>query len=167
MAQITFKGNPIHTNGNLPEVGTKAPEFELTAADLSTKSLKDFAGKYVVLNIFPSVDTGVCAQSVRTFNKELSTLENTVVLCISKDLPFAQSRFCGAEGLNDVISLADYKSEDFATNYGVKMTEGPLAGLHSRAVVVVNPEGDVIYTEQVPEIAQEPSYEAAIAAVKG
>lgn len=167
MAQITFKGNPIHTNGELPTVGTKAPEFELTASDLSSKSLNDYAGKYVVLNIFPSVDTEVCAQSVRTFNQELSSLENTVVLCISKDLPFAQSRFCGAEGLNDVISLADYKSEDFVNNYGVKMIEGPLAGLHSRAVVVVSPEGEVIYTEQVPEIAQEPSYEAAIAAIKG
>ena len=167
MATITFKGNPIQTNGSLPEVGTKAPEFELTASDLSSKSLNDYAGKYVVLNIFPSVDTGICAQSVRTFNEKLSTLENTVVLCISKDLPFAQSRFCAAEGLESVVSLADYKSEDFANNYGVKMVEGPLAGLHSRAVVVVNPEGEVIYTEQVPEIAQEPSYENALTAIQG
>ena len=167
MATITFKGNPIQTNGNLPTVGTKTPDFKLTAADLSEKTLADFAGKNIVLNIFPSVDTGICAQSVRTFNEKLSTLENTVVLCISKDLPFAQSRFCAAEGLNNVVSLADYKSEDFANNYGVKMIEGPLAGLHSRAVVVVNPEGDIIYTEQVPEIAQEPSYENALAAIQG
>lgn len=167
MAQITFKGNPIHTNGDLPQVGTKAPAFELTATDLSTKTLQDYAGKNIVLNIFPSVDTGVCAQSVRTFNKELSTLENTVVLCISKDLPFAFSRFCAAEGLEDVISLSDFKSDDFSNAYGVKMTEGPLAGLLSRAVVVINPEGEVIYTEQVPEIAQEPSYEAALNAIKG
>lgn len=167
MATITFKGNPIQTNGNLPTVGTKTPDFKLTAADLSEKTLADFAGKNIVLNIFPSVDTGICAQSVRTFNEKLSTLENTVVLCISKDLPFAQSRFCAAEGLNNVVSLADYKSEDFANNYGVKMVEGPLAGLHSRAVVVVNPEGDIIYTEQVAEIAQEPSYENALAAIQG
>lgn len=167
MAQITFKGNPIHTNGELPQVGTKAPAFELTATDLSTKTLEDFARKYVVLNIFPSVDTGVCAQSVRTFNQELSTAENTVVLCISKDLPFAFSRFCGAEGLEDVISLSAFKDSSFEDAYGVKMIEGPLAGLLSRAVVVINPEGEIIYTEQVPEIAQEPSYEAALASIKG
>ena len=167
MAQITFKGNPIHTNGNLPATGTKAPAFELTATDLSTKSLEDYAGQFVVLNIFPSVDTGICAQSVRTFNQELAATENTVVLCISKDLPFAFSRFCGAEGLNDVVSLSDFKSDDFSNAYGVKMTEGPLAGLLSRAVVVINQEGEVIYTEQVPEIAQEPSYEAALNAIKG
>ncbi len=167
MAQITFKGNPIHTNGNLPTVGEKAPNFALTAADLSTKSLADFVGKHVVLNIFPSVDTGICAQSVRTFNQELSQLENTVVLCISKDLPFALSRFCGAEGLNDVITLSDFKTDDFVNAYGVKMIEGPLAGLLSRAVVVINPAGEVIYTEQVPEIAQEPSYEGAVKAIKG
>ncbi|WP_322971011.1 thiol peroxidase [Faecalibacter sp. LW9] len=167
MAQITFKGNPIHTNGELPQVGTKAPAFELTATDLSTKSLNDYAGKNVVLNIFPSVDTGICAQSVRTFNQELSALENTVVLCISKDLPFAFSRFCAAEGLEDVVSLSAFKDASFEEAYGVKMTEGPLAGLLSRAVVVINPEGNVIYTEQVPEIAQEPSYEAALASIKG
>ncbi|HEY4540347.1 MAG TPA: thiol peroxidase [Faecalibacter sp.] len=167
MAQITFKGNPIHTNGELPQVGTKAPAFELTATDLSAKSLNDYAGKNVVLNIFPSVDTGICAQSVRTFNQELSALENTVVLCISKDLPFAFSRFCAAEGLEDVVSLSAFKDASFEEAYGVKMTEGPLAGLLSRAVVVINPEGNVIYTEQVPEIAQEPSYEAALASIKG
>lgn len=167
MAQITFKGNPINTNGNLPAVGSKAPSFKLTATDLSTKSLEDFAGKFIVLNIFPSIDTGVCAQSVRTFNKELSALDNTVVLCISKDLPFAMSRFCGAEGLNDVVSLSDFKNNDFVEAYGVKMVEGPLEGLLSRAVVVINPTGEVVYNEQVPEIAQEPSYENALKAIKG
>jgi thioredoxin-dependent peroxiredoxin len=167
MAQISFKGNPIHTNGELPQVGTKAPEFELTATDLSAKSLKDYAGKNVVLNIFPSVDTGICAQSVRTFNQELSALENTVVLCISKDLPFAFSRFCAAEGLDDVVSLSAFKDSSFEEAYGVKMTEGPLAGLLSRAVVVIDTEGNVVYTEQVPEIAQEPSYEGALASIKG
>lgn len=167
MAQITFKGNPIHTNGTLPEVGTKAPEFYLTAADLSTKSLTDFEGKFIVLNIFPSVDTGVCAQSVRTFNQEVSQLENTVVLCISKDLPFALTRFCGAEGLKNVVTLSDFKSDDFVNAYGVKMIEGPLAGLLSRSVVVINPKGEIIYTEQVPEIAQEPSYEGVKNAIKG
>lgn len=167
MAQITFKGNPIQTNGNLPAIGSKAPSFTLTATDLSSKSLTDYAGKYVILNIFPSVDTGVCAQSVRTFNQQLSTLSNTVVLCISKDLPFAMNRFCGAEGLNDVISLSDFRNNDFIEAYGVKMIEGPLAGLLSRAVVVINPSGEVIYTEQVPEITQEPSYEKAVAAIQG
>ncbi len=167
MAQITFKGNPIHTNGNLPAVGSKAPNFKLTAADLSTKSLEDFAGKNVVLNIFPSVDTGVCAQSVRTFNQKLSTVNNTAVLCISKDLPFALTRFCGAEGLTDVVSLSDFKNNDFVDAYGVKMVKGPLEGLLSRAVVVINPAGEVIYTEQIPEIAQEPSYENALKAING
>lgn len=167
MAQITFKGNPIQTNGNLPAIGSKAPNFTLTATDLSSKSLSDFSGKYIVLNIFPSVDTGVCAQSVRTFNQQLSTLSNTVVLCISKDLPFAMNRFCGAEGLNNVISLSDFKNNDFVEAYGVKMIEGPLAGLLSRAVVVINPSGEVIYTEQVPEITQEPSYEKAVAVIQG
>lgn len=167
MAQITFKGNPIHTNGNLPAVGSKAPNFKLTAADLSTKSLEDFAGKNVVLNIFPSVDTGVCAQSVRSFNQKLSTVNNTAVLCISKDLPFALTRFCGAEGLTDVVSLSDFKNNDFEDAYGVKMVEGPLEGLLSRAVVVINPAGEIIYTEQIPEIAQEPSYENALKAING
>lgn len=167
MAQITFKGNPIHTNGTLPQVGSKAPEFKLTAADLSEKSLADFSGKYVVLNIFPSIDTGVCAQSVREFNTKVSLTANTVVLCISKDLPFASSRFCAAEGLENVVSLSDFKTDDFSNAYGVKMTEGPLAGLLSRAVVAINPEGNVIYTEQVPEIAQEPSYEGALNAIQG
>ncbi|WP_313373375.1 thiol peroxidase [Chishuiella sp.] len=166
MSEITFKGNPIHTGGVLPIVGEKAPSFALTASDLSQKTLADYQGKYVVLNIFPSVDTGVCAQSVREFNKEVSSVENTVVLCISKDLPFALSRFCAAEGLENVITLSDFKTEEFANAYGVKMVDGPLEGLLSRAVVIINPNGEVVYTEQVPEIGQEPDYKNALAAIK-
>lgn len=166
MAQITFKGNPINTSGNLPEVGTKAPDFNLTASDLSQKSLSDYQGKNVVLNIFPSVDTGVCAQSVRTFNEKVSAADNTVVLCVSKDLPFALSRFCAAEGLQNVETLSDFKSNEFSDAYGVKMTDGPLNGLLSRAVVVLNPEGNVVYNEQVPEIGQEPDYNNALNALK-
>ena len=166
MAEITFKGNPIHTGGNLPTVGEKAPSFALTAGDLSEKTLVDFAGKNVVLNIFPSVDTGVCAQSVRTFNKEVSAADNTVVLCISKDLPFALSRFCAAEGLENVVTLSDFKTDEFANAYGVKMVDGPLNGLLSRAVVVINANGEVAYTEQVPEIGQEPDYKDALEAIK-
>lgn len=166
MAEITFKGNPIHTSGNLPTVGEKAPSFALTAGDLSEKTLADFAGKNVVLNIFPSVDTGVCAQSVRTFNKEVSAADNTVVLCISKDLPFALSRFCAAEGLENVVTLSDFKTDEFANAYGVKMVDGPLNGLLSRAVVVINANGEVAYTEQVPEIGQEPDYKDALEAIK-
>ncbi len=166
MAQITFKGNPIHTLGNLPAVGTAAPDFKLTNGELSEKSLSDYKGKNVVLNIFPSVDTGVCAQSVRTFNKEVSAVDNTVVLCISKDLPFALNRFCAAEGLQNVETLSDFKNNDFTSAYGVQMTDGPLNGLMSRAVVVINPEGKVVYNEQVPEITQEPDYNHAINALK-
>jgi len=166
MSQITFKGNPVNTSGKLPEIGSKAPDFKLTAGDLSEKSLNDYKGKNVVLNIFPSVDTGVCAQSVRTFNEKVSTVDNTVVLCVSKDLPFALSRFCAAEGLKNVETLSDFKSNEFSDAYGVKMTDGPLSGLLSRAVVVVNPEGNVIYNEQVPEIGQEPDYNNALNALK-
>ncbi len=166
MAQITFKGNQIHTAGNLPEIGATAPDFTLTSSDLSEKSLSDYKGKNVVLNIFPSVDTGVCAQSVRTFNKEVSAVDNTVVLCISKDLPFALNRFCAAEGLQNVETLSDFKTNDFTNAYGVQMTDGPLNGLMSRAVVVINPEGKVVYNEQVPEITQEPDYNNAINALK-
>ncbi|HLV51212.1 MAG TPA: thiol peroxidase [Flavobacterium sp.] len=166
MAQITFKGNPVSTSGNLPEIGSKAPDFKLTTGDLSEKSLSDYKGKNVVLNIFPSVDTGVCAQSVRTFNEKVSAVDNTVVLCVSKDLPFALSRFCAAEGLNNVETLSDFKSNEFSNAYGVKMTDGPLNGLLSRAVVVINPEGEVVYNEQVPEIGQEPDYNNALEVLK-
>lgn len=162
---ITMRGEEIHTVGVLPEVGTRAKEFSLADKDMNDKSLADFAGKNIVLNIFPSVDTKVCSESVRTFNKEAANLENTVVLCISKDLPFAQERFCGAEGIDNVVMLSDFRS-DFGEQYGVKIAEGGMQGLLSRAVVVINPEGEVVYTEQVPELSQEPDYSAALATLQ-
>lgn len=165
MSTIKFKGNDIHTSGTLPGVGQQAPDFTLTAGDLSDKKLADYKGKKVILNIFPSVDTGVCAASVRNFNKEAAGLQNTAVLCISKDLPFAQGRFCGAEGIENVTMLSDFRG-NFGKEYGLQMTDGPLNGLHSRAVIVVNAEGKIIYNEQVPEITQEPDYEAALSAAK-
>ncbi len=165
MAQITLQGNPVNTIGELPAKGTMAPEFTLVKNDLSTGSLADYKGKKVVLNIFPSLDTATCAASVRRFNQEASNLENTVVLCISKDLPFAQARFCGAEGLADVHNLSDFRDGCFGKAYGVEIIDGPLAGLESRAVVVVDEEGKVTYTQQVSEIADEPDYDAALAAL--
>lgn len=161
---ITFKGNAVHTNGTLPAIGSKLPEFNLVGTDLSEKSLNDYQGKNVILNIFPSVNTGVCAQSVRKFNADAAGLDNTVVLCVSKDLPFAQAEFCGAEGIKNVEMLSDFRS-DFGKTNGLLMVDGPLRGLLSRAVVVLNPQGEVVYTEQVPEIAQEPNYQAALQAV--
>ncbi|MFI0429254.1 thiol peroxidase [Mariniflexile sp. HMF6888] len=165
MATVTLKGNPIKTSGELPKVGAKAPDFTLTATDLSSKSLSDFAGSKLVLNIFPSVDTGTCAQSVRQFNQEASELENTKVLCISHDLPFALNRFCGAEGLNNVISLSDYKDGSFGKAYGLNFITGPLEALHSRCVVVLDENGTVLYSEQVAEIVDEPNYKAALEAL--
>lgn len=165
MASITLGGNPIHTNGELPKVGSKATDFQLVKNDLSVASLSDFAGSKLVLNIFPSIDTGTCATSVRTFNAKASVLENTKVLCISRDLPFAQKRFCGAEGLENVVNLSDFKSGSFGKDYGLEITDGPLAGLHSRVVIIVDENGIVKYTEQVAEIANEPNYEAALAAL--
>lgn len=165
MATVTLKGNPIKTSGELPKVGAKAPDFTLTATDLSSKSLSDFAGSKLVLNIFPSVDTGTCAQSVRQFNQEASELENTKVLCISHDLPFALNRFCGAEGLNNVISLSDYKDGSFGKAYGLNFITGPLEALHSRCVVVLDENGTVLHTEQVAEIVDEPNYKAALEAL--
>lgn len=165
MAQITLQGNIINTIGNLPKVGSKAPAFTLVKNDLSIGSLSDYLGKKVVLNIFPSLDTGTCAASVRRFNQEASNLENTVVLCISKDLPFAQARFCGSEGLEDVINFSDFRTGEFGKAYGVEIIDGPLAGLESRAVVVVDKDGKIIYTEQVPEIVDEPDYDKAMAAL--
>jgi len=162
MAKITFRGSPVNTQGDLPAVGSKAPDFKLTGIDLSEKTLSDFQRKNIVLNIFPSVDTGVCAASVRHFNESASGLENTVVLCISKDLPFAHSRFCAAEGLENVVSLSEFKDSNFSDAYQVQMSDGPLAGLMSRAVVVIGEDGNVKYTEQVPEIGQEPNYEKAL-----
>ena len=165
MADITLKGNPINTIGNLPEVGSKASEFSLKTVALATNSLADFIGKNVVLNIFPSVDTGTCATSVREFNKQAAKLENTVVLCISKDLPFAQARFCGAEGIENVVMLSDFATGSFGKDYGLEITNGPLANLHSRAVIVLDTNGKVIHTEQVPDIVDEPNYEAALNAI--
>jgi thioredoxin-dependent peroxiredoxin len=166
MAEIKFKGNPFHTAGSLPAVGAHAPDFSATKTDLSEVHLKDFAGKRVVLNIFPSIDTSVCATSVRKFNEQASSLNNTAVLCISKDLPFAQGRFCAAEGLKNVITASEYKDSNFSDAYKVKVVDGPLAGLFSRAVVVIDESGKIIHTEQVPEITQEPDYGKALAALK-
>jgi len=165
MANITLGGNPIKTSGELPQTGSQAPDFTLVKTDLSTASLSDFKGSKIVLNIFPSVDTGTCAASVRKFNEKASELENTKVLCISRDLPFAQKRFCGAEGLENVISLSDFNEGTFGKSYGLNIENGPLAGLHSRAVVVLDEEGKVKYSEQVSEIANEPDYDSALAAL--
>jgi thiol peroxidase len=162
MATVTLKGNNINTLGTLPQKGNKAPEFNLTKNDLSGVTLSDYAGSRVVLNIFPSVDTGTCAQSVRQFNTEAAELDNTIVLCVSKDLPFAQARFCGAEGIENVEMLSDFKDGNFGKSYNLEFTDGPLAPLHSRAVVVVDQEGTVLYSEQVPEIVDEPNYKAAL-----
>ncbi|SNB02106.1 lipid hydroperoxide peroxidase [Flavobacterium psychrophilum] len=163
MASVTLGGNAINTSGNLPEIGTNAPGFKLVKSDLSVVSLADYKGSRVVLNIFPSVDTGTCAASVRTFNAKASGLENTKVLCISRDLPFAQKRFCGAEGLENVENLSDFKDGSFGKNYGLEITDSVLAGLHSRVVMVLDENGIVKYSEQVPEIADEPNYENALA----
>jgi thiol peroxidase len=166
MATITLKGNPVHTSGQLPSVGSTAPDFTLTRTDLKEATLKDFAGKRIILNIFPSIDTGVCQASVRSFNASAEKLDNTVVLCVSNDLPFAQARFCGAEGLANVVPLSGFRHHEFAERYGLLMQDGPLAGLMSRAVVVLDPQGKIVYEEQVPEITQEPNYEAALKALK-
>ncbi len=166
MATVTLKGNPFQTIGDLPSIGSKAKDFQLVKGDLSTVSLADFAGSKVVLNIFPSIDTGTCARSVIHFNAEANNLENTKVLCISRDLPFAQSRFCGNQGLDNVITLSDFVNGQFGKDYGVQLINGPLSHLHSRAIIVLNEEGEVIYTEQVSEIVNEPNYEAALKALK-
>lgn len=166
MAHITLKGNPISTSGTLPKVGTRAPDFLLTREDLSDVSLKDFKGKKKVINIVPSLDTGVCATSARKFDHAISTLSDTVLLTISNDLPFAMQRFCKAEGLNTVISLSQMRNRDFGTAWGVTITTGALAGILSRAVVVLDANDKVVYTEQVGEIATEPNYDAALEALK-
>jgi thiol peroxidase len=162
MSLITFKGSPVNTSGELPKVGVTAPDFVLVKSDLSDAKLLDFRGKHVILNIFPSIDTGVCATSVRKFNKEAGSKKNTAVLCISADLPFAAGRFCGAEGIENVITLSVFRNPEFAKKYGVLMTDGPLKGLLARAVIVIDPKGEIIYSELVPEIAQEPNYSSAI-----
>ncbi len=163
MAQITMRGNPVHTVGDLPAVGSAAPGFTLTGADLGRVSSDDFRGKPLVLNIFPSVDTPVCASSVRTFN-ERAAGGGLSVLCVSKDLPFAQQRFCGAEGIENVKTASAFR-DSFGEDYGLTMADGPMAGLLARAVVVVSADGNVAYAELVPEIAHEPDYDAALAAV--
>lgn len=167
MATITLKGTPVHTAGDLPKIGTAAPDFVLTKGDLSDASLKDFSGKRVLLNIVPSLDTGVCAASARRFNQEAGTVPGAVVLIVSCDLPFAQGRFCQAEGLENVVPLSELRSRDFGRDYGARIADGPLAGLLSRAVVVLDGGGKVVYTEQVPDITQEPDYSRALAALKG
>lgn len=166
MANITLKGNAIQTIGELPAKGTKVPDFELVKNDLSKASMKDFAGKRLVLNIFPSLDTGTCAASVRRFNKEAAGLKNTQVLCISRDLPFAQARFCGTEGINNAITLSDFATGQFGKDYQLEITTGPMAHLLSRAVIVLDENQKVIYTQQIPEIVDEPNYEAALAVLK-
>lgn len=165
MAKITLGGTPTNTSGELPKVGDSAKDFQLTGVDMSTKTLSDFKGKNLILNIFPSVDTGVCATSIRTFNKTAASLDNTNVLCISRDLPFAQGRFCGAEGIENVLMLSDFKTGQFGQDYGLDIRDGAFAGLHSRCIVIINTEGSVIYTEQVPEIGVEPNYDAALASL--
>lgn len=165
MAIVTLKGNTINTLGELPTVGSSAPDFILTKTDLSLTTLTNYKGKKVVLNIFPSIDTGTCAQSVRQFNKEASELKNTVVLCVSKDLPFAQARFCGAEGIDNVEMLSDFREGSFGRSYGLEFTDGPLQSLHSRAVVVIDDNGQVVYNELIPEIVDEPNYKAALEAL--
>ncbi|NDP21763.1 MAG: thiol peroxidase [Paludibacter sp.] len=159
MATVKFKGNDVHSIGQLPSVGSQAPEFTLVGSGLQEIHLADYKGKRVLLNIFPSLDTGTCAMSVRKFNKWVSEKENVIVICVSKDLPFAQSRFCGAEGLENVVTASDFRYNTFATDYGVLLTDGPLKGLMSRSVVALDENGKVLYTEQVSEIVNEPSYE--------
>ncbi len=163
MAQVTLKGNPLHTSGELPKAGTAAPAFTLVKTDLSEVSARDLAGQRVVLNIFPSLDTPTCAASVRAFNVRANEKPNTTILCISADLPFAQKRFCAAEGLDKVVPASTFRNADFGKAYGTTLVDGPLAGLHARAVVVLDEQGKVIHTQLVPEIAQEPDYNAALA----
>jgi thiol peroxidase len=164
MAEVTLGGNPVHTVGELPAVGSHAPAFTLTGADLSELTQESLAGKRVVLNIFPSIDTPTCAQSVRTFNQRAAELDNTAVVCVSADLPFALGRFCGAEGINDVSVASTFRS-DFGDAFGVKMVDGKLAGLLARAVVVLDESGTVVHSQLVPEIAHEPDYDAALASL--
>lgn len=166
MASITLKGHEIHTSGNLPKIGSLAPGFTLTKQNLTNASLSDFRGKKIVLNIFPSLDTGTCAASVRAFNKVATDLDNTVVLCISKDLPFAHKRFCEVEGIKNVITLSDFKNNNFSDAYQNIIVDGPMTGLLSRTIVIINESGNVTYTEQVPEIGQEPDYDATLASLE-
>jgi thiol peroxidase len=165
MAKTAFQGSPVSTVGTLPAVGSKAPDFKLVKGDLSEVTLSSLKGKKVVLNIFPSIDTGVCAASVRRFNQEAAGRKDVVVLCISRDLPFAAARFCGAEGITNVVTASEYRDQDFSKAYGILISDSVLLGLHARSVVVVDENGVVKHTELVPEITQEPNYAAALAAL--
>lgn len=165
MAQTFLGPNAVNTIGDLPKVGSTAPDFTLVASDLKPVRYQDYSGKNIILNIFPSVDTGVCATSVREFNKRAASLNDSVVLCISKDLPFALKRFCGAEGIDKVIALTDFRNEGFSKNYGVELIDGGFKGLCARAIVVIDKQGKVKHTELVPQIGQEPNYEAALKAI--
>lgn len=165
MANVTLLGNPIHTIGDLPKVGTKAPDFKLAKTNLSNVTLQEYKGSKVILNIFHSVDTGTCAKSVRAFNQKVSGLENTKVLCISKDLPFAQERFCGAEGIENVEMLSDFRDGQFGKDYNLEFANGPVKGLLSRSIIILNEEGIIQYTEQVAEVTEEPNYAAALASI--
>jgi thiol peroxidase len=165
MAKITLRGNPVNTSGSLPEKGSKAPAFSLVKSDLSTLTFDELAGKKVILNISPSLDTGICATAVRKFNVLAAGSENTVVLAITKDLPFAHGRFCSTEGINNVITLSGFRDTAFGWAYGVDILDGPMAGLYARSIVVIDEKGKVVYTELVPEIAQEPDYDSALAAL--
>jgi len=166
MAKITLKGNPVNTIGNPPAVGSPLPEFALTKSDLTELNSQELSGKWIIMNIFPSIDTSVCSRSVRQFNQDAGALGNTTVLCISQDLPFALNRFCGAEGIKNVTTLSAFRHAEFGQKFGLKMTDGPLAGLLARTVIVVDPTGKITYVELVPEIAQEPNYAAALEAAK-
>jgi thiol peroxidase len=165
MAKVSLKGNPIHTLGELPAVGTKAPDFELAASNLADKTLSDYLGTRIIMNIFHSIDTGTCAASVRQFNEEANELENTKILCISKDLPFALSRFCGAEGLENVETLSDFRDGNFGTAYNLTYVDGPIRGLLARSIIVLDENGIVLHTEQVHEVVEEPNYKAALEAL--
>ena len=165
MAEITLKGNPCNTSGDLPAAGSAAPEFKLVGGDLGEVSLGDFAGQNVILNIFPSMDTPVCATSVKTFNEKAGQIDNTVVINISRDLPFAQKRFCESNHVEHVTNLSGFRCSRFGSEYGVEIVDGPLTGLYGRAVIAISPAGEVVYNELVPEIAQEPDYDAALASV--
>jgi thiol peroxidase len=166
MAKTAFKGNPVNTSGNLPLTGSKAPEFSLVKSDLGTLTLSELKGKKLILNIFPSLDTSVCATSVRKFNQLAAGKENARVLAISKDLPFAHGRFCTTEGITNVVTLSGFRDEKFGKKYGVLMKDGPLAGLYARSIVVIDEAGKVIYTQLVPDITQEPDYDTAMKAIE-
>ena len=166
MAKLKLQGNPINTNGALPRIGTKAKAFSLVGAQLNDVKLEDYKGKKLVLNIFPSIDTGVCAMSVRKFNAEAAKLKDTVVLCISRDLPFAMNRFCGAEGIDKVVTLSELRDRSFGSAYGLEIVDGPMAGLLARAVIVIDKDGKVVYRELVDDIVHEPDYKSALMALK-